>query len=328
MKAVFLDADTLGPEDIDLDPLTSLLPDIQYFPSTASELIAARIHDADIVLTNKAILSAELLQQAQNLKLICLAATGTDNIAIDYAQQAGITVCNIRDYCTPAAVQHVFALILSLTQRLDLYSAALDRNAWSECEQFSLLDYPIRELAGKTMGIIGYGSLGKAVGDIARAFGMQIMAAQQPYSLTNEITQEQSNAIPQRVGLRTLLSSSDIISLHCPLTLATENLINADTLKCMRSGAILINTSRGALIDSAALVNAIKAGQIAGAGIDVLKEEPPRSPEPLLEARLPNLIVTPHIAWAAVEARQRAVAEMARNVEAWLAGQPRNVCAG
>ncbi|MDH3977749.1 MAG: D-2-hydroxyacid dehydrogenase [Gammaproteobacteria bacterium] len=326
MKAVFLDTDTLGPQDIDLDPLTNLLPCLECFPSTQAKDLVTRIADAEILLTNKVVLNESALRQAQKLKLICLAATGTDNIALDYAQQAGITVCNIRDYCTPSVVQHVFALILSLTQRLYKYREALANNAWAECEQFSLLEYPIRELSGKTMGIIGYGTLGQAVAAVAHSFGMNVITAKQPYLLTDESIVDVNANTPQKVSLHQLLSQADIVSLHCPLTPDTENLIDAAAIELMRTEAILINTARGGLIDSQALVTALKENGLAGAGIDVLREEPPLNPEPLLDTRLANLIVTPHIAWAAIEARQRAVTEMAKNIASFLDGSPRHTC--
>ena len=323
MKAVFLDTDTLGPEDIDLAPLTNLLPDLEFFPSTSSEQIAERIATAEIVLINKVNLSADIIRSATNLKLICLAATGTDNIDLDTAANAGIVVSNIRNYCSPSVVQHVFALTLALTQHLSDYEQAVRHGAWKNGEQFCLLDFPIRELDGKTIGIIGAGALGTAVGNAAEAFGMQVLAARRPYDPNDTSALESSGGFA-RVGLGRLFEEADVISLHCPLNTDTANLIDAEALAAMRDDAILINTARGGLIDSGALVTALQTGQIAGAGIDVLRQEPPADPEPLIDTPPPNLIVTPHIAWAGRESRQRAVDRMAENVAGFLNETPIN----
>jgi glycerate dehydrogenase len=323
MRSVFLDTDTLGPGDIDLAPLTKQLPELELFSLTSADQVAERIASAEIVIVNKVRLPAEIIQSAPHLKLICLAATGTDNVNLKAASEAGIVVSNIRNYCTPSVAQHVFALILALTQRLDDYQQAVQNGAWKTGGQFCLLDYPIRELDGKTMGIIGLGSLGSAVGRIAAAFNMRVIAARRPYDLTDTAEPVSSKDVV-RVGLGALFAQADIISLHCPLTPATENLINTETLAAMRNDAILINTARGGLVDSPALVAALQAGQIAGAGIDVLRQEPPIEAEPLIDARPPNLIVTPHIAWAGRESRQRAVDEMAMNIAEFLQGKPRS----
>jgi glycerate dehydrogenase len=323
MSSVFLDTDTLGPDDIDLAPLTNQLPSLEFFPATPDDQVANRIATADVVLVNKVRLSADLIESAANLKLICLAATGTDNIDLKAAAASGIVVSNIRDYCARSVVQHVFALILALTQRLDDYRQSVRDGAWNASGQFCLLDYPIRELDGKTMGIIGHGSLGTAAGQIAAAFGMRVMAAQRPYD-PGDTEQLHSSAGIERVGLGKLFMQADVISLHCPLNPDTADLIDTQALAAMRSDAILINTARGGLVDSCALITALQTGQIAGAGIDVLLQEPPVNPEPLIDTQLPNLIVTPHIAWAGQESRQRAVNQMAKNIAAFLRGNPRN----
>jgi len=323
MRAIFLDTDTLGPDDIDLAPLTNQLPQLEFFSSTPTDKVANRVKTAEIILVNKVRLSADIIKSATNLKLICLAATGTDNVDLDVAAKSGVLVCNIRNYCARSVVQHVFALILSLTQRLNDYQQAVRGGVWNNGEQFCLLDYPIRELDGKTMGVIGYGSLGAAVGRVAEVFGMRVLAARRPYDQADTKFPHSSDGV-ERVGLGRLLAQADIISLHCPLNPDTENLIDPDALATMRNDAILINTARGGLIDSAALVTTLQAGQIAGAGIDVLRQEPPVDPEPLIDTPLPNLIVTPHIAWAGRESRQRAVDQMAGNIAAFLQGTPRN----
>jgi len=316
MRAIFLDFDTVGPGDTDAKTLFRLLPDLELHAHTPTELVAERIADAEIVFVNKVRLDAEALQQASELRLVCLAATGTDNIDLSAARERGIVVCNIRDYCTPSVVQHVFALILALTHHLDEYRRLLRERAWASSPQFCLLDFPIRELAGKTLGIVGFGVLGSAVANVANAFGMEVIAVRRPTATPAD------NAA--RVTLEELLERAHIVSLHCPLTPATENLIDAAALARMREDALLINTARGGLIDSDALVAALRARDIAGAGIDVLRREPPTGPEPLIDVDLPNLIVTPHIAWAAREARQRAINQMAENVESFIRGNPRN----
>jgi len=323
MKSVFLDTDTLGPDDIDLAPLTDQLPELKFFSSTQDDQIAARVAQAEVVLVNKVRLSADTINAAKNLQLICLAATGTDNVDLDAATEAGIVVSNIRNYCAPSVVQHVFTLILALTQNLGDYRQAVRDGAWDADRPFCLLDFPIRELDGKTIGIVGFGSLGTAVGRIAEAFGMHVLAARRPYDPTSAEGPSRSEGV-ERVGLGRLFDQADIISLHCPLNPDTANLIDADALAAMRNDAILINTARGGLVVSAALIAALQTGQIAGAGIDVLRQEPPVDPEPLIDTTLPNLIVTPHIAWAGRESRQRAIDQMAENIAAFLRGSPRN----
>ena len=323
MKAVFLDFDTLGPTDIDISPLTNQLPGLELFPTTAQHQLGDRISDAEVIIINKVRLNDEALRSARFLKLVCLAATGTDNVAIGSAAELGVAVCNIRNYCTPSVAQHVFSLILSLTHHLREYEILVRDKAWMNSPQFCLLDFPIRELQEKTLGVVGFGSLGSRVAKIAVAFGMKIIAARRPYSQT-KFDNPAGDGNVERVSFNNLLSRSDVISLHCPLNAETENLINATTLASMRDNTILINTARGGLIDSAALVAALKTGQIAGAGIDVLRQEPPIEPDVILEADLPNLIVTPHIAWAAQESRQRAIDEIAANIAAYINGEQRN----
>jgi glycerate dehydrogenase len=323
MKAVFLDFDTLGPTDIDISPLTDQLPGLELFPTTSKTQLLERISEAEVIVINKVRLNDEALRSARSLKLICLVATGTDNVSLSSAGELGIAVCNIRDYCTPSVAQHVFALMLALTHHLREYETLVRKEAWMHSPQFCLLDFPIRELDGKTLGIVGFGSLGSRVARIAGAFGMKVLAARRPYS-QQKFDDPSGDEDIERVGFDDLLSRSDVVSLHCPLGPETENLINASTLQIMRDDAILINTARGGLIDSAALVAALRTGQIAGAGIDVLRQEPPADTDAILEADLPNLIVTPHIAWAAQESRQRAVNEIAANIAAYRQGENRN----
>lgn len=327
MRAVFLDFDTVGPGDIDIAPLLRHLPDLELYSHTPAEQVAERIADAEVALINKIKLDAGILAGAGDLRLVCLAATGTDNVDLVAAHEHGIAVCNIRDYCTPSVVQHVFALILALTNHLREYRQLLHRRAWADSPQFCLLDFPIRALDGKTLGIVGLGALGRGVAAVAGAFGMQVIAARRPYSkdATAGVAENpRDDDGIERVGFAELLQRADIVSLHCPLTPETTNIFDADMFALMRSDALLINTARGGLIDSAALVSALRNGTIAGAGIDVLRQEPPVDPEPLIDVDLPNLIVTPHIAWAAREARQRAIDAMAENVASFLRGEERN----
>jgi glycerate dehydrogenase len=316
VKSVFLDLDSVG-HDVDIARLRKQLPRLRIHSDTEPGQIDERIIDAEIVIINKVRLNEPVLRAAKKLRLVCLAATGTDNVDLDSARELGIAVCNIRDYCTPSVVQHVFALILTLNQRLLPYRVLLRTGAWSRSNQFCLLDFPFRELAGRTLGVVGMGALGGGVAAVASAFGMEVIAARRGD------TAEDTGGV-RRVPLDELLGDAHIISLHCPLTAETGNMIDAQALGRMRNDALLINTARGGLVDSKALIAALQSGQIAGAGIDVLPTEPPVHSDPLLDVDLPNLIVTPHIAWAARESRQRAIDEIAANVGAFLHGDRRN----
>jgi glycerate dehydrogenase len=316
MKGVFLDFDTIGPEDINISSLTTQLPDLRLFSATGPELVAERISGAGIVIINKVMLDEKVLRSTRSLKLVCLAATGSDNVALNSARALEIAVCNIRNYCTPSVVQHVFSLILGLTNHLRSYDQVLSEKAWSTRTQFCLLDFPTRELDGKVLGIVGLGSLGTGVAKAARAFGMNVIAVHRASRPTLSGIEE--------VSVSELLERSDIVSLHCPLNTETENIIDAKALRQMRNDALLINTARGGLVDSLALVDALRNGEIAGAGIDVLRQEPPIDPDPIFDTPLPNLIVTPHVAWAARESRQRAVDEIAANIASFMKGKQRN----
>ena len=267
-----------------------------------------------MVVTNKVVLDRDTLAGAEDLRLVCIAATGTNNVDLAAARELGIAVTNVARYATPAVVQHVFALILALTTRLPDYQRAVAAGAWQRHDAFCLLDHPIRELAGRTLGIVGFGELGQAVARVADAFGMSVLIAQRP------------GGPPQagRLPLDALLPRVDVLSLHCPLTDATRGLIGARELGLMRRDALLINTARGGLVDEAALAAALRGGDLGGAGVDVLTREPPAEGNPLLAADIPHLIVTPHTAWASREARQRLLDEVAANIAAFLAGQTRN----
>lgn len=314
MKGVFLDFATVSNNDIDTGPLQSALDSMQLFDVTPQQEIAERAQDAEVLLTNKCRLSAAEMDAAPKLKLITLAATGFNNIDIEAARERNIAVTNIRAYCTPAVVQHVFTLLLALNQNLDGYRRLLGDSAWKHAPQFTRLDYPFHEISGRTLGIIGHGELGRSVAHVAQAFGLRVLVA------------EHKGRKPRagRTPFETVLREADIISLHCPLTPQTENLIDAAALSLMKSTAILINTARGAIVDESALADALRAGKIAGAGIDVLSQEPPVDGNPLLDKSIPNLIVTPHIAWAAVESRQRAIQQMADCIREFRGGEKLN----
>lgn len=309
MKAVFLDFATASCGDLDVSRLRRCLPELELFDVTRAEDLLARTRTAEIVLINKLSMSAAVLQACPALKLIALAATGTDNVDLDSARRLGIAVCNIRDYCTPSVMQHVFAVLLSLTHGLREYER-LAREEWAGSTQFTMLRQPIRELRGRTLGIVGFGVLGRAVARTAEAFGMRVQIANRPGGERQ----------PDRVDLHEMLPQVDVLSLHCPLTSATAGMIGARELGLMKPDAVIINTARGALIDVEALAQALRQRRIGGAAIDVLPQEPPRDGSPLLAPDLPNLLLTPHTAWAARESRQRCLDEMAANIEDFLRG--------
>jgi glycerate dehydrogenase len=315
MKAVFLDFSTLGPDELDRGPLLQVLPDAEFFDSTEPVLTTERIRAAEFVLTNKSRLDEATLASAKRLKFIGLTATGTDNVDLVAAQRLGIAVTNIRAYCTRSVVEHVFGILLSLTHNLNRYQRAVMEGDWRKADVFCLLEYPIRELSAMTLGIVGYGELGRGIADMARAFGMATLIARR---------RRAPAADDGRTDFEEVLERSDIVSLHCPLTPATQNLMGAAEFRRMKQNAILINTARGGLVNSQALVDALRDGKLAGAGIDVLRQEPPAQGDPLLDYDGDNLILTPHIAWATIEARQNAINELAKNVVSFLGGGHRN----
>ncbi len=316
MKAVFLDFASVGPKDLNTLSLTNVLPDIEIRDATAVEDVVGKIADADIVLTNKVKLDRNVLQYADRLKLIGLTATGTDNVDLDFARQQRIAVCNIRAYCTASVVEHVFGALLNLAHSLHRYQQTVRNGNWSEANEFCLLDYPVRELSAMTLGIVGYGELGRGVARMAEQFGMRVLIANSHAAGTADEK--------ERVSLDAMLQQADVISLHCPLTSSTQNMFAAPQFAAMKPNAILINTARGGLVDSAALVAALREGKISGAAIDVLRQEPPVDGDPLLDYQGHNLLLTPHVAWATREARQRAIDELASNVAAFIAGEVRN----
>lgn len=314
---VFLDWGSLGDGDVDSSSLMATLPDWRIYGSTTPREIKDRIRDAQVVVSNKVVLSADALQSARNLRLICVAATGTNNIDLPAAARHGVMVCNVPSYATASVTQHVFTLILALATRLVEYQRAIKAGRWQKSAQFCLLDYPITELAGKIMGIVGYGELGRSVARVAECFGMQVKITGRPGVIAEG-----------RLPLHELLSTADIVSLHCPLTRQTRNLIGVREFGLMKRSALLINTARGGIVDEQALADALRAGEIAGAGVDVLSLEPPDEGNPLLGDDIPHLLVTPHIAWASREARQRLLDTVCDNIRGFLAGNPRNLVTG
>ena len=314
MKAVFLDYATMGP-GLDLQPLRRFFTEFDIYDQTNDAEVADRIRDVEFVFTNKFRMTPDVLEQASRLKFIGLTATGADNISLEGAREHGIAVSNIRAYCTDSVVEHVFGVMLMLSHSLGPYSAAVRAGDWQRSPDFCMLTHPVPGIAGKTLGIVGFGELGRGVARIAEVFGMEVLVSARPGI---------DAAGDDRVPFADILERADIISLHCPLTDDTRGLFGADQFAAMRPSAFLINTARGALVDSQALVAALESGQIAAAAIDVLAKEPPVDGDPLLDYEGENLIVTPHIAWAADTARQNAIDELAANVEAFLGGEERN----
>lgn len=311
MKAVFLDYDTVSNGDLDTSALSAAVDDLALCTSDDAKT-AERIRDVDIVLLNKVELPRELLQGAPKLKLIAVAGTGTNNIDVAAARELGVGVCNVRGYCTSSVVQHVWGLILSLTQHVSDYVRV--GRSWNRDELLTVFSHPIRELDGRVFGVVGWGELGRGAARVAEAFGMRVIIA----------NRRGESPRPDRVELERLLALSDIVSLHCPLNDSTRGLIGARELALMKPDALLINTARGALVDGRALAAALRAGRLGGAGIDVLPQEPPRDDDPLLDPDIPNLILTPHVAWAAREARQRCLDEMAANITDFAGGGRRS----
>lgn len=313
MKGVILDLDTLAADDLDVSHLMQQLDDWSIYPNTSPEQLEERVADADVVLSNKVKIGSSAIKSCTQLKLIAAMATGIDHIDIVSAKEHGVLVCNARNYSTTSVAQHTMALILALSTRLLDYDRAVVSGDWHRNHVFCLLDYPINELAGKTLGIIGYGHLAKKVEVMAKAFDMRIIVSESLNPLS-------SNNNGSRLPLEKLLALSDVVSLHCPLTEQTRNLMNAERLSLMKSTALLINTARGGVVNESDLADALKQGVFAGAALDVLSQEPPTSESILLQGDIPNLIVTPHSAWASHESRQRLIDQLASVISAFVDG--------
>src|SRR6185369_1065414 len=286
------------------------------FGETAPGEVVERLAPATIAICNKLPLRAETLSQLPKLKLIAVAATGVDNVDLAYCRSHNIAVCNTRGYAVNSLPEHALMLMLALRRNLIAYRNDVKAGRWHDAKQFCLLDHPIGDLRGATLGIVGFGTLGKSTAQLGRAVGMEVIVAEHKNATTVR---------DGRVEFQEVLRRSDVLSLHCPLTDETKNLIGTDELAQMKPEAILINTARGGLIDDQALIDALKNGRLAGAGIDVLRNEPPREGNPLLEVDLPTLIVTPHNAWASRQAMQTLADQLIENLEAFVRGEPKNL---
>lgn len=312
MKIVILDGHALNPGDLSWDFLRQF-GKVTVYPRTPAELAAARIGDADIVLLNKIPITAATLEACPNLKLICVLASGYNVVDCTAAKERGIPVCNVPDYGTAAVAQFTFALLLELCHQVGHHAQTVRQGKWCQSPDFCYWDTPQMELAGKTMGIIGFGRIGRAVGKIANAFGMKVIAY-------NRSQCAEGAAIGDYVNFDALLAESDILSLHCPLSAENTGLINAEAIGKMKDGAILLNTARGPLVDESAVATALKSGKLRGFACDVVSFEPMDADNPLKDA--PNCIVTPHMAWAPVESRQRILACTEQNIRSFLDGRP------
>jgi glycerate dehydrogenase len=286
------------------------------FAETSVDQLVPRLQNATIVICNQAPLHAETLSQLSNLKLIAVAATGVDNVDLEFCRANAIAVCNTRGYAVSSLPEHALMLMLALRRNLIAYRNDVKDGSWSKAKQFCLLDHPLNDLNGATLGVVGYGTLGQAMERLASAIGMKVLIAERKNC---------AEVRSRRTRFEDMLRESDVVSLHCPLTEATKNLIGAEELRLMKSGAILINTARGGLIDDAALIEALRTGEIAGAGLDVLRVEPPREGNQLLDEDLPNLIITPHNAWASRQAMQTLADQLIENLELFVRGKPRNL---
>ncbi|MBU3055543.1 2-hydroxyacid dehydrogenase [Pseudomonas indica] len=314
-RAVFLDHASLDLGDLDLAPLRLAFDELVLHSGSTPDEVVERLQGAQVAISNKVPLNAETLAVCPELKLILVAATGTNNIDLIAARERGITVSNCQGYGTPSVAQHTLMLLLALATRLPDYQAAVRAGRWQQAAQFCLLDFPIVELEGKTLGLLGHGELGGAVAQLAEAFGMRVLLGQLPGRPPRE----------DRLPLDELLPQVDALTLHCPLTEQTRGLIGAAELALMKPNAFLINTARGGLVDEQALADALRRGHLGGAATDVLTQEPPRDGNPLLAGDIPRLIVTPHSAWGSREARQRIVGQLAENATAYFAGAPRRL---
>jgi len=314
MKIAILEAATVSRNgDVSFDALREL-GEVTEYPLTAERDIVRNVGNAEIVLCNKTPFTAEVLRSCPNIKYIGLCATGYNNIDLKTCRELGITVCNVPAYSSAAVAQQVFAFILNFYSRVSEYDGFVSGGGWIRSETFSDFVYPTKEIAGKTLGIIGYGSIGRKVANIARAFGMSV--------IVNTRTAKQDSSV-RFADIKELFSESDIITVHCPLTEETRGLINRENLAMCKPNCMIVNTSRGAVVNEDDLAEALNSGKIAAAALDVLQEEPMSADCPLLNAK--NCVITPHVAWAALETRQRLVKTVIENVRAFAAGKPINI---
>ncbi len=315
MRAVILDLK--GLEALDLSAIEFLVDELVCYDLTAEDEIAHRIDGFDIVITNKTPLSRHHLEHSAQLKLICVLATGTNVVDKQAAYELGIPVSNCVAYGVDSVVQHVWSLILALHTNLSSYTQDVAAGEWQRSEQFCFLTHPIIELKGRTLGIIGYGHLGQGVAKIAEAFGMKVIVCQKIGDMGH--TQKDDNS---KRPFDQFIQQADVISLHCPLTEATENLFTTEIFEQMKPEAFIINTARGGIVNEADLADALRRGIIAGAACDVLTEEPPVKGNELLDSTIPNLLITPHTAWGSIEARNRIIEQTAENMRAFMSGTP------
>jgi len=310
MNAVFLDYATFS-AGLDISIIEKSVSKLECYDFTKQEDIVSRAKNAQIIITNKVILNETLMAQLPELRLICIAATGTNNVDLEAASKLNIAVTNAKDYAGPAVAQYIFSQLLVKFQDVAQHNNDVRQGKWSESQSFCLHGNPITELFGKTFGIVGYGHIGKTVANIAKAFGMKVLISERP--LANPIRKG-------RVCFEEMLAQADIVSLHCPLTPNTKRLINRDTLKQMKSSAILINTARGDLVDSQALKSALINNEISFAILDVLEQEPPLPTHALLNSDIPNIAITGHIAWASMQAQQRLIKIIAQSIVQYSSG--------
>ena len=318
MKIVILDGYTANPGDYSWKALNSF-GEVEIYDRTSRDEVIARAKDADMVLTNKVVLKGETLAQLPQLKYIGILATGYNIIDVDETRARGIVVANVPAYSTDSVAQMTFAHVLNITNRIEHYADQNRKGQWSEAADFCYWDTPLSELAGKTFGIVGLGNIGQKVARIALNFGMRVIA------FTSKRAEELPEGV-EKANLEELLIQSDVLSLHCPLTENTREMINRQSLAKMKRGAMLVNTSRGPLVNETDVAEALAEGRLAGYGSDVMSSEPPKADNPLLKQ--PNAFITPHIAWATAEARGRLMATAIENAKAFIAGKPQNVVNG
>ncbi len=314
MSAVFLDFGSATRGDMDCTKLEQAISPWCFYEESSEQEVLERIKDVEVVISNKVSLNRDAIFAAGRLKLICVAATGYNNVDLFAAAERNIPVCNVRGYATPSVVQHVFMLMLNLSCRFVEYQALVKSGGWQASKFFCPLDFGIEELSGKTLGIVGYGELGKGVAEISKAFGMQVLIAER----------KNMPARQGRVAFDEVLSQADFVTLHCPLSPDTQDLMSQREFELMKSSAYLINTARGGLVNEADLLHSLTTEKIAGAALDVIQEEPPRDGNLILQHQSDNLIITPHMAWASRQSRQRLFDQLAGNISHFFQGKPFN----
>jgi glycerate dehydrogenase len=314
MSAIFLDFGSATRGDMDCSALEQAISPWHFYEESSEQQVLERIREAEVIVSNKVFVNRSAIFAAKHLKLICVSATGYNNIDLAAASERHIPVCNVRGYATPSVVQHVFMLMLNLSCRFVEYQELIKNGGWQASKFFCPLDFGIEELSGKTLGIIGYGELGNGVAKIAKAFGMHLLIAEHKNKPVRS----------GRTAFDAVIRQSDFVTLHCPLFQDTQNLISQREFVMMKPTAFLINTARGGLVNEADLLHSLSSDQIAGAAIDVLQEEPPKEANLILQYQSPNLIVTPHMAWASRQSRQRLLDQLADNIRNFLQHKPFN----